>query len=353
MTGDLDAIAVPPPLRALPEAELTRAWDDGEPLVSVCCMAFNHEDTVAEAIECILAQRTPFRFELLVQDDASTDGTAAIVASYARSHPGVVTAILHEENQYSRTGKTLGNVLPHARGRWIAVCEADDYWSDPDKLAMQVAALRRTGAELSLHPAVEVDTRTAQAHVAGRLADADELLPPGATLTMRTPPYASAVYSRASLDRYGEFRDLHRPPIGDVFMMAFGSAHGIAYVDRPMSVYRRFLAGSWTVIHTTDYAGAARHSVQMVVALDSLARIEPELEGHIEIRRTRIWTRIPRSLQQAIEHGQLTRREALGVWPRGVRAPLAAQVARWAAVVLPSHLMDGFRATIRRALGRS
>jgi hypothetical protein len=357
VTVDASASAVPPALTALTEAELVRDWPDAEsdePLVTVCCMAFNHEATVADALEGILAQRTAFRFEVLVQDDASTDGTAAIVARYADSHPRVVTALLRDENLYSRNGKTLGNVLPHARGRWIAVCEADDYWSDPNKLAAQIAALERTGAELSLHPAVEVDTRTGRSLPAGRLAERDDLLPPGATLAMRTPPYAAAVYAREALDRYESFRDAHHPPLGDVFMMAFGSrAGGVAYLDRPMSVYRRYLPGSWTTTHTTDYAGAARHSVRMITALDGLAVDAPELAGAIDIRRRRIWTRIPRSLQKALAADQLSRRGARAVWPRGSRAPFAAQVARWAAILLPAHAMDAFRRGVRRVLRRA
>lgn len=359
---------VPPPLRALPERDLLAQWGaqwgaqwdakrdaaaGDTPWVSVCCMAFNHADTVADALEGMLAQRTDFPFEVLVQDDASTDGTAAEIARYARSHPRIVTAILRQENLYSRNGKTLGNVLPHARGRWIAVCEADDYWTDPTKLARQMDALQRTGAQLSLHPATEVDTRTGSARIVGRLASADDLLPGGTTLRVRTPPYASAVYARAALDRYESYRDRCHPPLGDVFMMAIGSAAGgIAYVDRPMSVYRRYLAGSWTTAHTTDHAGAARHGVRMIAALDELSVSAPELRHDVAVRRRQIWARLPRSLQRAIAAGQLTRREAIAMWPRGSRAPLDVSAARWAAIAMPGRLVDGLRASLRPVLGR-
>ncbi|MDQ2670444.1 MAG: glycosyltransferase family 2 protein [Gemmatimonadota bacterium] len=349
--------AVPLPLRALPERELIARWDPAEgdtPWVSVCCMAYNHADTVADAIEGMLAQRTDFPFEVLVQDDASTDDTAEVVRRYARSHPRVVTALLREENLYRRNGKTLGNVLPHARGRWIAVCEADDYWSDPEKLALQVAALRRTGAELSLHPAVEVDTRTGAASMVGRLAHANDLLRPGSTLRIRTPPYAAAVYARAALDRYEQYRDRWRPPLGDVFMMAFGSAAGgVAYLDRPMSVYRRYLAGSWTVEHRTDHVGAARHGIRMLTALDALAEAAPDLERDARARQRTVWNQLPRSLQRAITAGQLTRREARRLWPRGSRAPLEAAVARWAAITVPASFVDRLRSALRPMLRRA
>lgn len=342
---------VPPPLRALPEQELIAGWSPaaGEtPWVSVCCMAYNHAGTVAHAIEGMLAQRTAFPFEVLVQDDASTDGTAAEVARYARSHPRIVTAILRDENLYSRNGRTLGNVLPYARGRWIAVCEADDYWTDPSKLARQVEALERTGADLSLHSAVEVDTRTGSARVVGRLAPSDDVLRPGSTLRVRTPPYASAVYARTALDRYEAYRDRCHPPLGDVFMMAIGSAAGgIAYLDRPMSVYRRHLAGSWTAAHTADHAGAARHGIRMISALDELAVTAPELASDAAARRRQVWATLPRSLQRAVTSGQLTRREAISLWPRGSRAPLDVVAARWAAIAMPGRLVDRLRSALR------
>ena len=348
---------VPPPLRALPEDDLVATWDPSvgqTPWVSVCCMAFNHADTVADALEGMLAQRTPFPFEVLVQDDASSDGTVAEIARYARSHPRVVTAILREENLYSRNGRTLGNVLPHARGRWIAVCEADDYWTDATKLARQVDALERTGAELSLHPAIEVDTRSGAARPVGVLAESDDLLPPGSTLRVRTPPYASAMYARTALDRYEAYHDRSRPPLGDVFMMAIGSAAGgIAYLDRPMSVYRRYLAGSWTTAHTADHAGAARHGIRMIAALDELAASAPNLAHDVAARRRQIWARLPRSLQRAVAAGQLTRREAISMWPRGSRAPLDVSAARWAAIAMPGRLVDRLRSALRPVVRRS
>jgi glycosyltransferase involved in cell wall biosynthesis len=349
-------VPVPPPLEALPEAELVAGWDPAhgeEPWVSVVCMAFNHEATVRDAIEGILAQRTTFPFEVLVQDDASTDGTAAVIAPYAASHPHVVTALLREENLYSRNGMTLGNVLPLARGRWIAVVEADDYWSDPGKLAAQIEALQRTGAGLSLHPAVEVDIRRTSAVIAGELAQTSTLLPPGATLTIRTPPYAAAVYTRQALDRYAEFRDRANPPLGDVFMMAWGSLEGgIAYVDRPMSVYRRYVPGSWSSQHTADPVGAAQHGIRMIAALDALAHDAPSLRRAARARRRRVWWRLVWALRKALAAGRLTRREAWALWPNGHRAPVAVSVARVAVLVLPAKASGVLRSAARRLLGR-
>lgn len=349
------ALVVPPPLTAAPEDALVAGWGSeagSEPWVSVICMAFNHASTVQDAIEGILAQRTPFPFEVLVQDDASTDGTAELIAPYAVSHPRVVRAILRDQNLYSRNGMTLGNVLPLARGRWIAVVEADDYWSDPDKLARQLEALQRTGAELALHPAIEVDTRTGSAVLAGELAPSDALLAPGSTLGVRTPPYAAAMYTRAALDRYGAFRDRAAPPLGDVFMMAWASTEGVAYLDRPMSVYRRHLSGSWTSQHQSDHVSAARHSIRMIAALDRLADEAPVLRTAARARERRVWWQLVWAVRRARASGQASGGEARALWPEGRRAPLVVALARRAVLLLPARVTGFLRDTARRVLGR-
>ncbi len=112
------------------------------PVVSVLCTTYNHRDYISQAIEGVLAQRTDFPIELIVRDDASTDGTREVVDAYARRHPGLIRAVLEPENRYRQGIRPLQAVLAHARGEFVAVCEGDDYWTDPSKLQMQVDLLR-------------------------------------------------------------------------------------------------------------------------------------------------------------------------------------------------------------------
>ena len=70
-----------------------------EPMVSICCAAYNHAPYIAQALDSFLAQETDFGVEILVHDDASTDGTQAILRAYARRHPGVVLPLFERENQ--------------------------------------------------------------------------------------------------------------------------------------------------------------------------------------------------------------------------------------------------------------
>lgn len=111
-----------------------------QPLVSVCCLTYNHVKYIADAIEGFLIQKTSFPFEIIIHDDASTDGTEKIVKEYADKHPELIVAILQSENQYSKNqGKIAARfVWPRTRGKYIAWCEGDDYWTDRDKLQKQV-----------------------------------------------------------------------------------------------------------------------------------------------------------------------------------------------------------------------
>ena len=128
---------------ARPQQEITRTWDmNSLPLVSVCCITFNHVCFIKEAIESLLMQETDFPFEIILHDDASTDGTTEIVKDYAARYPAIIKPIIQAENQFSRGGLINPRlVFPSAEGKYIALCEGDDYWTDKEKLQKQVSFL--------------------------------------------------------------------------------------------------------------------------------------------------------------------------------------------------------------------
>ncbi len=107
--------------------------------VSVYCMTYNHEDYIRAALDGFVNQKTNFDYEVIIHDDASTDATADIVREYEAKYPKIIKPIYQKENQYSkRTGIFKTFILPNISGDYIAVCEGDDYWNDPDKLQKQV-----------------------------------------------------------------------------------------------------------------------------------------------------------------------------------------------------------------------
>ena len=116
-------------------------------LASVCCITYNHAKYIRQALDSMLNQQLDGKYEVLVHDDASTDGTTDIVREYVKKYPGRVRAIFQKENQYSRGRHDLsllmGELFPRAQGEYIAVCEGDDFWSDNEKLQKQIDCLKK------------------------------------------------------------------------------------------------------------------------------------------------------------------------------------------------------------------
>ena len=109
-----------------------------KPLVSICCVTYNHENFIGDCLDGFVKQQTTFPFEILVHEDASTDNTAAIVKEYEKKYPHLFRCVYQTINQFA-IQNTLAKILfPMARGKYIALCEGDDYWTDPLKLQKQV-----------------------------------------------------------------------------------------------------------------------------------------------------------------------------------------------------------------------
>lgn len=110
------------------------------PVVSIACITYNHEKYIRDAIEGFLIQKTDFPIEIIIHDDASTDGTAQIIKEYEEKYPDLIFPIYQKENQYSQGKRRIlaTFVFPRTRGKYIALCEGDDYWTDPYKLQKQV-----------------------------------------------------------------------------------------------------------------------------------------------------------------------------------------------------------------------
>lgn len=113
-----------------------------QPLVSVICLVFNHGKYLRQCLDGFVCQKTSFPFEIIIHDDASTDNSQEIIKEYVAKYPNLFVPILQTENQYSK-GVRIGFTFmyPKARGKYIAECEGDDYWTDPLKLQKQVDAM--------------------------------------------------------------------------------------------------------------------------------------------------------------------------------------------------------------------
>ncbi|CAC9976597.1 glycosyltransferase family 2 protein [Flavobacterium panici] len=122
--------------------DIVSSWENSNtnPLVSIICTTFNHESFIGETLNGFLIQKTTFPFEIIVHDDASTDNTESVINDFAVKYPLIIKPILQKENQYSKKEVNIWSdfTFPKAQGKYIALCEGDDYWIDELKLQKQV-----------------------------------------------------------------------------------------------------------------------------------------------------------------------------------------------------------------------
>lgn len=115
---------------------------DYKPLVAIHCLVYNHEPYLRDCLEGFVMQQTNFPFVAIVHDDASTDGSTTIIREYEEKYPNIIKPIYETENQYSKHDGSVGRIVDAAidatGAKYIAMCEGDDYWTDPQKLQKQV-----------------------------------------------------------------------------------------------------------------------------------------------------------------------------------------------------------------------
>ena len=105
--------------------------------VSVFCLAYNHEKYIKKCLDSFVMQKTNFKFEVLIHDDASTDRTADIIKEYEEKYPEIIKPIYQTENQYSKGVKILSTLYPSSKGKYIIFMDGDDFWTDENKLQVQ------------------------------------------------------------------------------------------------------------------------------------------------------------------------------------------------------------------------
>ena len=109
-----------------------------EIVCSVLCMTYNHEKFIRYALDGFVSQKSNYNFEVIVCDDASTDNTPEIIKEYVTKYPDLFIPVFEKENRFYQMRELQDSLVSKARGRYIAMCEGDDYWTDPYKLQKQI-----------------------------------------------------------------------------------------------------------------------------------------------------------------------------------------------------------------------
>lgn len=257
------------------EADIKKNWSTAEadPLVSIVCMCFNHEGYIEDALCSFLIQETDFSFEVLVHDDASTDGSAAIIRQFEARYPSIIRAIYQTENQYSQGCHTGVLTRKRCRGRYIALCEGDDYWIDSNKLQQQFDVMEtRPEASMCFHSAYTEDATSGE-----RLARICMHSSIDCFLSLKQMilggggycPTNSLFFRKDAVADMPHF--MLECPVKDAAIQIMCALSGkIYYRPLAMSVYRLNVSGSWTARMSVDFARIIQHNVEVTEFYRSL-----------------------------------------------------------------------------------
>jgi glycosyltransferase involved in cell wall biosynthesis len=218
--------------------------EHARPRVSVCVTTYNHENYISQALDSVLNQQTDFEYEILVGEDDSSDRTRDIVREYAERYPGVIRPFFNDRaNVIYINGMATGrwnftNLLKHASRQYVALLEGDDFWTDGQKLQMQVDTLdANPGCSLCFHNAIVLDEATHERQAFTAL-DEDRIVEIDEVIRGWIVPTASIVFRR---DMLVEFPDWYFEVIsGDYGLQLLLADKGpFIYLNRNMSVYRK------------------------------------------------------------------------------------------------------------------
>ena len=227
-------------------------------LVTVCCLAYNHEKYISSTLEGFIRQKTTFRFKVIVHDDASTDNTRNIIKEYAEKYPDIFETILQDENRYQKGIDVEDEyIFPKVEGKYVAACEGDDYWTDENKLQLQVEYMEK-------HPDC-----TLCVHNTEKIFENGDRMKKNINVCRRERDYSFEDLALAEPGSYFHFSSfmwrydkmkIKNPAfemegIGDYPMALYLASVGyIHYIPRVMSRYRMNSVGSWSCSMNSDHS---------------------------------------------------------------------------------------------------
>jgi glycosyltransferase involved in cell wall biosynthesis len=259
------------------------------PVVSICIQTYQHSAFIKDCLEGVLSQKTDYPYEILLGEDDSTDGTREICVDYAKKYPEKIRLFLHDrKNVIYINGKPTGrynfiNNLSQVTGRYIALCDGDDYWTDRNKLQKQVEFLEKNNDYAICFHAVEL-------LVDGNLvADDRTKVPqdPSSIIDLARGNYihtSSCVYRNNLPDILPDF--FYTIPAADYALHILMAQYGkIKYIPDKMAVYRIHEGARWSSMSMQQQLNGWLDVLQ---ALEFYFINNGELAGTIRKQRFRI-----------------------------------------------------------------
>lgn len=231
----------------LPEKEIISNWNSEEVIVSVICCTYNQEKYIEDTILGVLCQNTSYRYEFIIHDDCSTDSTSNIIKEYADHYPNIIKHIIPPKNIYSQGIQPGINAFSFTKGKYIALCEGDDFWIDENKITKQVEILEAEkkcnicfSSAYTLQPNGKLDI-IANYHNHIFCSPLSTVIRQGGAYM----PTASILFRR---EIFILFKDnFSKASIGDYYCQILGSiGKGAMYLPDITCVYRINAVGSWS-----------------------------------------------------------------------------------------------------------
>lgn len=239
--------------------------------ITIYCLTYNHVDYIRDALESFLMQRTSYKYNIFVYDDASTDGTSAVLQEYKEKYPEIFDIYISPRNIYRLPEREIimhKLYEKHIIGKYVAWCEGDDYWTNPDKLQKQVEFLENNPrCSMVSHGAYWKDCRTGELkdynpYNKNRYLTAEEvILQQGGNLSTASLVMRKSVF----------IRDINFPAcdVGDIPMQLYALCKGdIYYFNCQMSMYRYMHDGSWSKEIDEDFENSNIHAYHMIDFLE-------------------------------------------------------------------------------------
>lgn len=216
-------------------------------MVSIFCFTYNHEDYIARALESFVTQETTFPYEILIHDDASRDGTVKVIEEYEKAYPDIIKSVRQSINQYTKGVPIDSFLIPEARGKYIAECEGDDFWTDSFKLQKQFDFMEQhPNCSLCMHGAVKVrasdekEMGVLAASPTSRYFETREIIENDNIFSTNSMFYLTEHIKKAPAFIY-------KAPVIDYPVTIWLSLKGdVYYLNENMSAYRVLVENSWT-----------------------------------------------------------------------------------------------------------
>lgn len=227
------------------EQEIVSNWKDivSNPILSICCITYNHEKFISEAIDSFLMQKTSFPFKIIIGEDCSTDNTLNIINEYKNRYPSLIQVITSDSNVGMQ--KNFARTFNACSSTYIALCEGDDYWTDIHKLQKQVDFLENNSDFIICCHRSETFDQSSQAIISSypNIKQEKDMMIDDLFNT-NTANTCTFVYRNINIKIPDFFKKLK---LGDWPLHMLHAEHGkIKYFPDKMATYRVHDSGIWT-----------------------------------------------------------------------------------------------------------